>query len=127
MVMLQYRGAGGLPGQPSEEILPATPVPSTTSWTRLWETSPRTPVLHGFSRVPAWRSAGIERPFAGVVLEAALPVVHVFSAPLSRLALCLLMWARRHDSRRRITRIDAQCVWSWLRIRVVPFLGPERV
>ena len=111
IVMLHYRGAGGRPGHPSEEnfardaralydqldVLAGQTIP------------PDRRVLHGFSL-----GAGVavrlasERPFAGLVLEAAMPRLCLYvQRRYHGFPFCRLMWAERYDSIDRIEAVAA--------------------
>ena len=111
IVMLHYRGGGGMPGYPSEEnfardaralydqlnVLTGQTIPQSHR------------MLHGFSLGSgvAVRLAS-ERPFAGLVLEAAIPrLCMYFQRRYHGVPLCRLMWAERYDSTNRIGLIAA--------------------
>lgn len=111
LIMLHYRGAGGMPGHPSEEnfardaralydqldVLVGQIIP------------PDRRALHGFSLGSgvAVRLAS-ERPFARMVLEAAIPrLCMYFQRRYHGIPLCHLMWAERHDAIDRIDLITA--------------------
>lgn len=111
IVMLHYRGGGGMPGHPSEEnfardaralydqldVLAGQAIPQSHR------------MLHGFSLGSgvAVRLAS-ERPFAGLALEAAIPrLCMYFQRRHHGVPLCHLMWAERYDSTRRISTITA--------------------
>ena len=88
IVMLHYRGAGGMPGHPSEEAFArdARALYDQLDVLAGQIIPPNRRVLHGFSLGSgvAIRLAS-ERPFAGLVLEAAIPrLCLLFPAPLSR-------------------------------------------
>lgn len=111
MVMLQYRGAGGLPGHPSEEHFARD---ARALYDQLDALAgqvilPDHRVLHGFSlgSAVAIRLA-TERAVAAVVLEAAFPQLCLyFQRRYHSFPLCHLMWAERHDSIGRIGSITA--------------------
>jgi uncharacterized protein len=111
LVMLHYRGSGGMEGYPSEEnfardaralydqldALAGQPIPSSRR------------MLHGFSLGAsiAVRLA-VERAFAGVVLEAATPhLCQYFQRRYHGAPLCALMWAERYDNIARIGSVTA--------------------
>jgi fermentation-respiration switch protein FrsA (DUF1100 family) len=111
IVMLQYRGAGGAPGHPSEENFArdARALYDQLDTLAGQTIPPERRVLHGFSLGSgvAVRLAS-ERAFAGIVLEAAIPRLCLyFQRRYHGLPLCLLMWAERYDSSRRINRVAA--------------------
>jgi uncharacterized protein len=111
IVMLHYRGGGGMPGQPSEEnfardaralydqldVLAGQTIPQNRR------------VLHGFSL-----GAGVavrlasERPVGALVLEASMPRLCLyFQRRYQGFPFCRLMWAERYDSIGRIGTITA--------------------
>lgn len=107
IVMLQYRGAGGLPGRPSEENFARDARALYDQLDALVGQTipPDRRALHGFSLGSgvAVRLA-TERPFARMVLEAAIPrLCMYFQRRYHGIPLCHLMWAERHDA---IDRID---------------------
>lgn len=111
IVMLQYRGAGGLPGHPSEENFArdARALYDQLDALAGQTIPPERRILHGFS---LGSGVGIrlaaERPFAALVLEAAFPQLCLyFQRRYHGFPLCHLMWAERHDSIGRIGRIAA--------------------
>lgn len=132
MVMLQYRGAGGISGRPSEEnfardaralydqldVLAGQVIPSDRR------------LLHGFSlgSAVAIRLA-TERPFAALVLEAAFPQLCLyFQRRYYNFPLCQLMWAERHDSIGRIGRITAPKLFiHGIKDRDVPLLWGKQL
>ncbi len=111
IVMLHYRGGGGMPGHPSEEnfardaralydqldVLAGQTIPQNRR------------ALHGFSLgVGVGSRLASERPFAAVVLEASFPRVCVYyQKRYGGLPFCALMWAERYDVIERIERISA--------------------
>jgi uncharacterized protein len=108
IVMLHYRGAGGRSGHPSEENFArdARALYDQLDVLAGQIVSPDRRVVHGFSLGSgvAVRLAS-ERPFAGLILEAAIPrLCQYFQRRYHGLPLCHLMWAERYDS---IDRIDA--------------------
>lgn len=110
MVMLQYRGAEGLPGRSSEENFArdARALYDQLDGLAGQIIAPERRVLHGFSLGSgvAVRLAG-ERRFAGLVLEAAFPRLCLyFQRRYHNLPLCPLMWAERYDSIDRIGGVD---------------------
>ena len=111
IVMLQYRGSAGLPGHPSEENFArdARALYDQLDALAGQTIPPDRRVLHGFSLGSgvAVRLAS-ERPFAGQVLEAAIPrLCMYFQRRYYGFPFCFLMWAERFDSSRRIDRVDA--------------------
>ena len=115
IVMLHYRGGGGLVGKPSEEnfardaralydqldVLAGQTIPQNRR------------VLHGFSLGSgvAVRLAS-ERPFAGLVLEAGIPRLCMYwQQRYHGFPLCRLMWAERYDSIDRIGRLSLPMVF----------------
>ena len=111
IIMLHYRSAGGMAGHPSEEnfardaralydqldVLAGQTIPQSRR------------VVHGFSLGSgvALRLAS-ERPFAGLMLEAAIPrLCMYFQRRYHGVPLCPLMWAERYDSTQRISAITA--------------------
>ena len=111
IVMLHYRGGGGRVGHPSEENFARD---ARALYDQLdvlvGQSIPRgRRVAHGFSLGSgvAVRLAS-ERPFAGLVLEAAIPRLCLyFQRRYHGVPLCHLMWAERYDSLRRIGAIAA--------------------
>ena len=110
IVMLHYRGAGGLAGHPSEENFARDARALYDQLDALaGQTIPQNlRVLHGFSL-----GAGVavrlasERPFAGLVLEAAIPRLCMYFQHRYRgFPICRLMWAERYDSIDRIGNIS---------------------
>lgn len=111
LVMLHYRGAGGQSGHPSEENFARDARALYDQLDALTgQTIPQgRRVLHGFSLGSgvAVRLAS-ERPFAGLVLEAAMPRLCLyFQRRYHGVPLCPLMWAERYDSIDRIAAISA--------------------
>lgn len=111
IVMLHYRGAGGQPGQPSEENFArdARALYDQLDGLTGQTIPPNRRVLHGYSLGSgvAIRLAS-ERPFAGLVLEAAMPHLCLyFQRRYHGVPLCRLMWAERYDSIDRIGAITA--------------------
>lgn len=111
LVMLQYRGANGAPGTPSEEAFAADaralhdqlddllgrPVPTDRR------------VIHGMSlgATVAGRLAA-ERPSGAVILEAAPErLCQFWTRRYKGLPLCAVMWANRHDLVDQIGTIEA--------------------
>lgn len=127
IVMLHYRGGGGMPGHPSEEnfardaralydqldVLAGQTIPQNRR------------VLHGFSLGSgvAVRLA-TERPFAGLMLEAAIPrLCMYFQRRYHGIPLCHPMWAERHDTIDRIGLIKAPILFvHGAKDRAVPVL-----
>lgn len=111
LVMLQYRGAGGQPGRPSEENFARD---ARALFDQLDAVTgqiipPDRRVLHGYSLGTgvAVRLAS-ERPFAGLMLEAAMPRLCLyFERRYHGIPLCRLMWAERYDSIDRIAAVSA--------------------
>lgn len=111
LVMLHYRSSGGMPGHPSEENFArdARALYDQLDALAGQTIPPNRRVLHGFSlgASVAGRLA-VERPFAGVVLEAAIPSLCLyFQRRYHGVPLCTLMWAERYDSITRIGSITA--------------------
>lgn len=111
IIMLRYRGEGGMQGRPSEEAFARDARALYDQLDRLagQTIAPARRVLHGYSLGSgvAIRLA-TERPFAGVVLESAIPrLCMYFQRRYHGLPLCRLMWAERYDSLDRIGRISA--------------------
>ena len=111
IVMLHYRGGGGMPGHPSEENFARDARALYDQLDTLTgQTIPqRLRVLHGFSLGSgvAVRLAS-ERPFAGLVLEAAIPrLCMYFQRRYHGVPLCPVMWAERYDSTNRIEAVTA--------------------
>jgi uncharacterized protein len=109
VVMLQYRGGGGTAGHPSEAAFARDARALYDQLDTLAkQTIPQNRrVLHGFSLGSgvAVRLAS-ERPFAALVLEAAIPrLCQYFQRRYHGLPLCHLMWAERYDSIDRIGAI----------------------
>lgn len=111
IVMLQYRGSGGTAGQPSEEnfVRDARALYDQLDILAGQTLPPNRRVLHGFSL-----GSGValhlatDRPFAGVVLEAAIPrLCQYFQRRYHGVPLCPLMWAERYDSLDSISRLTA--------------------
>jgi dipeptidyl aminopeptidase/acylaminoacyl peptidase len=109
IVMLHYRGAGGMAGHPSEEAFAGDARALYDQLDRLAGQiipSDRR-MLHGFSLGSgvAIRLAS-ERAFAGLVLEATIPRLCLyFQRRYHGVPLCHLMWAERYDSIDRISQI----------------------
>lgn len=111
LVMLQYRGSGGMAGYPSEDNFArdARALYDQLDGLVGQTIPPNRRMLHGFSLGAgvAVRLA-VERPFAGVVLEAAPPrLCRYFQRRYHGLPLCAVMWAERYDSIARIGSITA--------------------
>lgn len=111
IVMLHYRGAGGLAGHPTEESFARD---ARALYDQLDVLAGQTiaqnrRVLHGFSL-----GAGVairlaaERHFAGLALEASMPrLCQYFQRRYHGVPLCHLMWAERYDNIPRIAAISA--------------------
>jgi len=130
-VVMNYRGAGGMPGRPSEAAIAAD---ALSVYDRLPEISGlragEAPVLYGASlgAAVAVRVAA-ERPAAAVIL----------AAPFARLCetaehhypvvpACLILSDERWDSLDRIARIDAPLlVLHGARDRVIPLAHGDRL
>jgi len=111
LVMLHYRGAGGLPGNPSEEnfardaralydqldVLVGQTIPQNRR------------ALHGFSLgVGVGSRLAAERPFAAVILEASFPrACAYYQRRYHGFPFCDLMWAERYDIIDWIAKIHA--------------------
>ena len=109
IIMLHYRSAGGMPGHPSEEAFArdARALYDQLDTLAGQIIPPDRRVLHGYSLGSgvAIRLAS-ERPFAGLVLEAAFPrLCQYFQRRYHGMPLCHLMWAERYDSIERIATI----------------------
>ena len=111
IVMLQYRGAGGLPGHPSEENFArdARALYDQLDALAGQTIPPDRRVLHGFSLgVGVGSRLAAERSFAAVVLEASFPRACAYYQRRYRgFPFCTLMWAERYDIIDWIGKIDA--------------------
>lgn len=111
IVMLHYRGAGGLPGHPSEENFARDARALYDQLDTLaGQTIPQNRrALHGFSLgVGVGSRLASERPFAAVVLEASFPrACHYYQRRYGGLPFCALMWAERYDVIEWIEQISA--------------------
>lgn len=101
IVMLHYRGGGGMPGHPSEENFArdARALYDQLNMLVGQTIPPSRRMLHGFSL-----GAGVavrlatERPFAGLMLEAGLPrACAYYQQRYYGFPFCALMWAERYD------------------------------
>lgn len=111
IVMLHYRGGGGMRGYPSEENFARD---ARALYDQLDVLAGQTiaqsrRALHGFSLgVGVGSRLASERPFAAVVLEASFPRVCVYyQRRYGGLPFCALMWAERYDVIERIGQISA--------------------
>lgn len=111
IVMLHYRGGGGMPGHPSEENFARD---ARALYDQLDVLAGQTiaqnrRVLHGFSLGSGVGSRlASERPFAAVVLEASFSRVCVYyQRRYGSFPFCALMWAERYDVIDRIGQIYA--------------------
>lgn len=111
IVMLRYRGEGGDTAHPTEEgfARDARALNDQLDALTGQVIPPERRFVHGFSLGSgvAVRLAS-ERPFAGVILEAAMPrLCQYFQRRYHGVPLCRLMWAERHDSIDRIESVTA--------------------
>lgn len=101
IVMLQYRGSGGMNGHPSEENFARDARALYDQLDMLaGQTIPQDRrVLHGFSLGAGVAARlALERPFAGLVLEASLPrACMYYQQRYQGFPFCALMWAERYD------------------------------
>ena len=132
IVMLHYRGGGGMPGHPSEENFARDARALYDQFDALTgQTIPQSRrMLHGFSLGSgvAVRLAS-ERPFAGLVLEAAIPRLCLyFQRRYHGVPLCHLMWAERYNSIYRIETIATPMLFvHGTRDLAVPILWAQQL
>ena len=111
LVMLHYRGAGGMPGHPSEEAFArdARALYDQLDLLAGQTIPPNRRVLHGFSLgVGVGSRLAAERPFAAVILEASFPrACAYYQRRYHGFPFCALMWAERYDIIDWIGKIDA--------------------
>lgn len=132
LVMLHYRGAGGLVGHPSEENFARD---ARALYDQLDALAGQTiaqdrRVLHGFSLGTgvAVRLAS-ERSFAGVILEASMPRLCLyFQRRYHGVPLCHLMWAERYDNIPRIAAVSAPKLFiHGAKDRAVPLIWGQQL
>lgn len=111
MVMMQYRGTQGSPGQPSEVNFAADARALYDQFDTIVGVSvpPEALVLHGYSLGAGVGSRlAASRPFAGVILQSAPHRTCLFFERRYRGApLCRLMWRERYDVVDHLRGIEA--------------------
>ena len=132
IVMLHYRGAGGMPGQPSEENF-ARDARALYDQLDVWAgqtIAPNRRFVHGFSLGTGVAARlATERPFAGLVIEASMPRLCLyFQRRYHGVPLCALMWAERYETIARIGAVGAPKLFvHGAKDRAVPLIWGQQL